>query len=344
MSLTVTIKDIARDLGLSSATVSLALNDAPGVNEDTRKKVKEYARRVRYRPNAAARAISTGRSRLVAVVLSRLTVSFFEEIVQGIENVAYRCNYDVIVNTVGEPQSEAEFIDRLIARHIDGLIGSVYLLSEEATRRLKEVGIPVLLLTPVPRAGLPCVTVDNRLGGHLAAKHLLALGHRRILFIGDGEIFSRLRVEGAQAILAEKGGRLEQCTVPTMQDREAAQERVTHCLKKNPDISAIFCAGDVLSVGACKAIQEAGLRVPEDISVIGFDDLRWTPLLTPPLTTVHQPQVSQGETAMRMLVDIMEGRAAETQVLLPPRLVMRGSTGPHHAERRPKEGKEGGKE
>jgi DNA-binding LacI/PurR family transcriptional regulator len=328
MSQTVTIRDIARHLRLSSATVSLALNDAPGVNPETRQKVKEYARGVRYRPNAAARAISTGRSHLVTVVLSRLDVSFFEEIVQGIENVAYRGDYDVIVNTVGETaQPEAEFIDRLIARHIDGMIGSVYLLSEEAIRRLKEAGIPVLLLTPIPVDGMPCVSVDNRLGGRLVAEHLLALGHRRVLFIGDGLYFSRLRAEGAGTLLAEAGGHLETRTVPTMLEETAAQEGVTTFLRENPDFTAVFCAGDVLAVGACKAVQAAGLRIPQDVSVVGFDDLRWIHLLTPPLTTVHQPQVSQGETAMRMLAEIMEGRVVESR-MLEPRLVVRSTTGP----------------
>lgn len=332
MSRQITIKDIARQLGVSSATVSLALNNAPGVNEETRRRVKEYAERLRYRPNASARAITTGRTYLIAVILSRLTDSFFQEIVQGIENVAYRKGYDVIVNTVGDgTQPESVFIERLIGRRIDGLIGWYGLPSTTALARLDEAEIPVLLLLPDDAGERPHLGMDNRLGGRLAAEHLLALGHRRILFVGGDDMHSSLRAEGAETALAEQGLPLDCCRLPGMFVRNMTEAAYTHfqeqLRQKDWDYTALFCAMDVLAVGVYRALKEAGLRIPEDVSVVGFDDMRWTSLLSPPLTTVHQPQVSQGEAAMEMLLALMEGQEVPNRVL-EPRLIIRDSTGP----------------
>src|SRR5579872_7404102 len=255
----ITIKDLARSLGLSAATVSLALNDGPGVNQETRQRVKTYALRVRYRPNASARAISTGRTQLVAVVLDRLTVSFFEEIVQGIENVAVRRNYDVLVNTVGdEGPSEADLIERLIGRHIDGLIAATLRLSPSALQQLEEVGIPVLRLLPELEGDQPAVTVDNRAGGRLAARHLLNLGHRRVLFVGNHlNIYCRLRAEGANEVFAPEGAQMEVCPVDDPLDMGDAYESFLACLRHSLDFTAVFCADDIIAIGVCKALQES---------------------------------------------------------------------------------------
>lgn len=324
----VTIVDIARALGLSNATVSLALNDAPGVKEETRQRVKEYARLLRYRPNASARAIKAGRTQLVAALLGRLTDSFFEEIVQGIENVADRQGYDVLVSSAGDhTQPEAEFVERLVARHIDGVIGAFFALSPAAIARFEEVGIPLVMLRPRIEGEQPCLAVDNVLGGRMAAEHLLELGHRRALYVGSDDIFGCLRGEGARNAFSERGGIMEECPVSFGLDLTAAREAVTARLGRGRDFTAIFCADDVLAVGACHALHEASLRVPDDVSIVGFDDLRWTRLLSPPLTTVHQPQVAQGEAAMTMLTELMQGRSVENRALV-PRLIVRASTGP----------------
>lgn len=353
-----TMLDIARHLGLSKGTVSLALNDAPGVNAETRRRVKEYAQAVRYRPNQLARAIHTGRSQLVAVVLARLTDSFFEEIVQGIENVASRREYDVIVASVsGESAQERaraaeSLVDRLIGRQIDGLIGSELTLPESARALLADAGVPTLYLGPEPLPGKTSVTVDHALGGRLAAEHLWDLGHRHVLFVGANERYSRLRLAGARAVFEERGGAaasgvdwcLESRTLSRgALDVEGAYFAVASRLHLRPrgDFTALFCSSDLLAVGACKAILDAGLSIPGDLSVVGYDDLRWTRLLTPSLTSVHQPQVSQGEAAMEILLARIEGggeggpSALPGSRLLEPRLVARDSSGPAPPARRP---------
>jgi LacI family repressor for deo operon, udp, cdd, tsx, nupC, and nupG len=329
-----TIQDIARHLNVSKGTVSLALNDAPGVNEETRRRVKDYARSIHYRPNQLARAVSSGRSRLVAVVLARLTDSFFEEIVQGIEDVAAQHGYDIITSfVVGKtPQTHKlhgdELVERLISRQIDGLIGSVYSLPESALALLNDAGVPVLYLGPEPVEGKPCITVDNVAGGRLAAEHLYELGHRRILFLGSNDRYGALRAEGASQYLQERGDATSEVRIldgePNM---ETAYYAVATRLRTRRDFTAVFCASDQLAVGACKAIQDAGVSVPGQISVMGFDDLHWTRLITPALTTVHQPQVSQGEAAMELLIRRIESVESESRMLT-PRLIVRDSTGP----------------
>ncbi|HVK04691.1 MAG TPA: LacI family DNA-binding transcriptional regulator [Armatimonadaceae bacterium] len=329
-----TIQDIARHLGVSKGTVSMALNDAPGVNADTRQRVKDYARSVRYRPNKLARAINTGRSHLVAVLLSRLTDSFYEEVVQGIENVAAQRGYDIIVSSVvgssanSRSRNADELVDRLISRQVDGIIGSIYSLPETAMGQLNEAGVAILYLGPEPIPEEVSVTVDNVLGGRLAAEHLYELGHRRVLFVGGDERFGFLRSQGAGMLLAERdGAHLEVRVLDGEPDMEAAYYAMATRLRARRDFTAVFCASDLIAVGVCKALQDAGVSVPGDVSVVGFDDLRWAKLITPALTTVHQPQVSQGEAAMDLLVRRIEDGSAPSRVLT-PRLIVRDSTGP----------------
>ena len=325
-----TLQDIADSLGVSKGTVSLALNDQPGVKEDTRQRVKEYARLVNYRPNTLARAFGRGKSQMVAVILARLNDSFFEEIVQGIENIASHQGYDVLVSsTWARGQSATDLIDRLLSRRIDGFIGGSLSLPPEARQRFREAGVPQLFLGPEPVEDYPTVMVDNTAGAQMAAAYLHELGHRRLLFLGTQDRHSALRAQAAEAALNERGDgtRLEVRLTEGLHDREVAYYAIATRLRARRDFTAVLCASDVLAVGACNALEDAGVSVPSDVSVVGYDDLRWTKLVRPALTTVHQPHVSQGEAAMRALLDLIEGRGTQNQYLM-PRLVVRDSTAP----------------
>jgi LacI family transcriptional regulator len=321
-----TIGDIARELGLSRATISMALSGSPGVNEDTRERVRSYARRIGYRPSAVARAITTGRTYLVACVLNCLTDSFFQEIAQGIENVANLYGYDVIIHTRGpRTQSESEVIERLISRHLDGLIATYSSLSDAAIARLRSVDIPVLMLLPEVFGELPCVVVDNFQGGQMAAQHLLELGHRQFLFVGYDDIYSQRRAEGADQCLAVSSSeKMDRITI----HRSTDYESVSAMLKERREITAVFCANDVIAIDLCKLLKTHGLSVPDDISVVGFDNIPSAWHATPALTTIQQPQKSQGEAAMLALIELMNGASTANNVKLQPQLIARESTGP----------------
>jgi LacI family repressor for deo operon, udp, cdd, tsx, nupC, and nupG len=193
---------------------------------------------------------------------------------------------------------------------------------------LDRAGVPVLFLGPDPVEGKPCITVDNPAGGRLAAEHLYELGHRRMLFLGGNDRFGILRAEGASEYLRECGdAALEVRILDGGPNMETAYYAVATRLRARRDFTAVFCASDQVAVGACKALQDAGVSVPGQVSVVGFDDLHWTRLITPALTTIHQPQVSQGEAAMELLIRRIEGVEAESRMLT-PRLVVRDSTAP----------------
>jgi LacI family transcriptional regulator len=183
------------------------------------------------------------------------------------------------------------------------------------------------MLRPERTGTQPSVSIDQRFGGQTAAQHLLDLGHRHLLFVGADDIFSRLRLEGARQAVVGVGARLECCPVRQAVQVEASYEGLQARLQRGLDFTAVLCADDLLAVGACKALLEADIAIPQQMSVVGYDDLRWAKLLTPPLTTVHQPQVSQGEIAMEMLIEMMKEKEVESKVLQ-PRLIVRGSSGP----------------
>jgi DNA-binding LacI/PurR family transcriptional regulator/catechol 2,3-dioxygenase-like lactoylglutathione lyase family enzyme len=323
----VTIKDIARDLGLSTATVSLALNDAPGVNRATRERVRAHALAVGYRVDASARAIITGHTFLLGVIIGRVTESFYEEIVQGMEDVATHAGYDLIVSTVGSgSRPETDLVERLIGRRIEGVIATPYSLTETGVARFKAVGIPVLMLRPDAGGDLPYVAVDNRLGGEIALRYLLELGHRRVLYVGAVDRYSDLRYEGAMQVAEAAGASIEKCSVPAALDREGARTAVRQRLRSERDFTAIFAADDMLAIGAYEALREAELSVPEHVSVIGYDDLLASRLFERGLTTIRQPQGLLGEIAMQMLIDLVSERPVENR-LVAPELRERASTG-----------------
>jgi DNA-binding LacI/PurR family transcriptional regulator len=324
---TVTLKDIARALGVSSATVSIALNDGPGVNEETRRRVKEYAREVGYRPNVVARAMITGRSRLVAFVVARLTDSFYVSILQGVESISARLGYDILVYATAEQSGgEQRFIERLLDRRVDGVIGAAYALSDQALQQLQDADIPLVLLTPFPAADVSSISIDNHAGGRLAGEHLVQLGHRSILFLGSEGPYSSARFEGCSEVLRRVGGRMTRIEVGQGEDLESARRLVSEQLHSR-DFTAVFASDDMTAAGALRSVREAGLRVPEDISVMGYDDLPWTEMTSPALTTVHQPQTRQGQAVMEAVISRIEGDPPR-QVVLEPRLVVRESTGP----------------
>ena len=329
------IKDVARDVEMSTATVSRALRGLAGVSEETRERVMESARRLGYVPSPSAAGLASGQTRTVAVIVPMVTRWFFAAVVQGAEEVLREHGYDLLLyNLAGDPTARHRvFETSLLTKRVDAVLVLSLTPSAEELDRLSRLERPVTIVgADLP--GWPTVRIDDREAATRATEHLLELGHRRIGYIG-GATEGVLDFTAPTARLAGYRGALERAGVGIDQalqrDGEftiaggarAARELLT--LPEPP--SALFAASDEMAMGALRTAREHGLRVPEDLSVIGVDDHELASYFE--LTTVAQPVHEQGRVAAtQVLAALHDEDWSPTQVILPTRLVVRRSTAP----------------
>jgi LacI family transcriptional regulator len=329
----VTIYEVAREAGVSTATVSRVINDRRHVREATRSKVEEAMRHLGYVANRSARGLAGGRSRVIGLLVYELGSSYFNQLIRGIDAATAEIGYDLMLYTThARRESEAQHAAELASGPVDGLILVLAVEIGNYVDRLRAQGVPFVLLDhdrDVP--GSTFVTAANRRGTRDAIEHLIGLGHRRIGFITGtpGTSPARERLAGYRDALRDadlpfdptlvvKGDFLEP------RGYEATQELLA--LDRRP--TAIFTSADTAAFGAIKAARAAGLRVPRDISVVGFDDIPESSLVMPPLTTVRQPLQEMGATAVRLLRRLMdEPDATPRRTELLTELIVRESSG-----------------
>jgi DNA-binding LacI/PurR family transcriptional regulator len=329
----VTIGDVARRAGVGRGTVSRVLNNRPNVDPETRARVQAVIDELDFVPSAAARRLSLGRAQTVAVVVPFLTRPSVVERLRGIEAELVLAELDMMTMNV-ESSARRNAILRDIARpeRIDGLILVSIAPHEDELARITGTGLPVVLVDAHHRS-VPRVVTDDVGGGRLAAQHLLDLGHRRIGFVGDvprpgfGFASSRLRLRGVEQALRDAGlaVRAEDLGLAehSRQDARASAEAI---LGRGDRPSAIVAASDTEALGVLEAAASLGLRVPDDVSVIGYDDVEAADYVG--LTTIHQPLAETGEHAVRRLVALIEGQdRAPLREVLPVSLVVRRTTG-----------------
>lgn len=328
----VSIKDIARAAGVSYSTVSRALNDNPRVNPETQRRIKYLAEEMGYLPSAVARGLVTRRTRTIAAVVPTISDLFFAAVTHAIEETALERGYSVILaNSGGESQRELAELQALRERRVDGIILAAAHSGSRYASVLEGTDIPVVIINNVHEEHYGySVEMDNFTGSLEAMQHLLGLGHRRIAYItGPGEEWDNLeRLRGyKQTLLAHNlpiapdliaGGGVE-----PQQGLEAA--RLLLALPSPP--TAIFCYNDTVALGAIRAAHIAGLRIPRDLSIVGFDDIALSAYFEPPLTTMAQPKKEMGDQAVQMLLNLLNGNPVENCVL-PGHLVIRESTAP----------------
>lgn len=326
-----TIIDVADYAGVSKSTVSLVLRREPNVSEKSRQAVLEAVAALGYRPNAVARSLVQQRSYVVGVLLSDLHNPFFTALIDGISAAAEEFDYRALFNTGNRTSSgEAVAIETMLQLRVDGLIlaGTVV---DEAT--VDEIAADTNLVLASRRSTselVDSVATDDLAGARLAVDHLVGLGHRRIAHVtGGGGAGAAARCDGflasmavhdldGEAIVAE-GSYTEAGGIAGMEEILAGAEAPT----------AVFVANDQAAIGALRVLAEAGLRVPEDMSVIGYDDTYLAAFEHIDLTSVHQDTFEMGRTAVRLLLDRTDsGRTAARHLTLEPRLTIRGSTGP----------------
>lgn len=335
--LRVTISDVAKRAKVSTATVSYVLNNSSRVSDETRARVLQAIKELGYQPNAHARGLVKKQSHTIGLVIPHtaehvFSDPYFAELLKGICTVVTREGYYLLLSLLTGVEDFGRVVMSVVnQRRVDGILMACTTRDSEEVARLQAAGIPFILVGTCYLPEVASIDVDNERGSYSAAQHLLELGHRRIAYItGDMRYENAVqRYNGFQRALAEAG-----CAVADVYPGDFTQASgmvgARHLLSKNPDITAIACASDLMAHGAVSAARDMGYRVPEDISIVGFDDIPLSRESEPKLTTVRQPISRLGYAAAEQLITMIEGRGlpgtARRQVL-ETELVVRGSTG-----------------
>ena len=336
--MSVTIRDVARLAGVSVATVSRVLNSSAPVRLGTRDRVLEVARTLRFSPNSAARSLSRQRAGALGVILPDLYGEFFSELLRGIDQEAQRGGHSLLVSSSHHDSRGIETAMRAMRGRVDGLM---VMAPEVGALLLAEVlpaGIPAVLLNgPAVSSGAYEITVDNFGGACAMTRHLVSLGHERIGFIaGAAENYEAAeRERGFGAAMAEAGFACDPDLNVRGDFTEAGGWRGALALLARPHPpSVIFAANDAMAVGAQSALREAGLSIPSDIAVAGFDDIPIARFLNPPLTTVRVGIAALGQRAAALVLTALGERsppmAGPHREVLPATLVIRDSCGASH--------------
>ncbi|GBD08205.1 Catabolite control protein A [Candidatus Thermoflexus japonica] len=329
----VSIKDIARRAGVSHSTVSRALRGSPLVNPRTAERIRRLAARMGYVPNAAARSLVTTRTSIIGLVITTLADPFLAEIVRGVEEVALEAGYRLFLATSNaDPERELAAVRALAESRVEGVIVASSRVGELYLPYLEALGVPIVLINQQREAPLIySVASDSYQGAVLAVSYLMRLGHTRIAYISGPPMArsDRLRRAGYQEALTAAGIPPDPAWVVEGNGRpEAGEWGIQRLLEAPVRPTAVFCYNDMTAIGALRAARVAGLRVPEDLSIIGFDDILFAAYTEPPLTTIAQPKYEMGRTAMSMLLRLLQGERVSPQLQLPCRLVERASCGP----------------
>ncbi len=329
----VTIADVAATAGVGAGTVSRVLNDRPKVSPSTRARVLAAIEELEYRPNPLARGLSLGRCQTLGVVVPFFTHASAVERLRGIVAALRDSRYDLVLFNVESPVHRDEHFEALTRRdRADGLLVLSLPPPPDHLARLRAAGVPIVLVDATA-PGVPCVVTDDVEGGRIATRHLLSLGHRDIAFIGDstangfGFTSSARREEGYGQVLRAAGIRVRRSYVRHgAHERDVAARLAGQLLRLRVRPTAVFASSDVQATGVLAAARSHGLRVPEDLSVVGFDDIEISAYAG--LTTVRQPLFDSGYLGARHHLDALEGgtpiMAAEQR--LPLELVVRLTT------------------
>jgi DNA-binding LacI/PurR family transcriptional regulator len=335
----VTIKDVAKQAGVSHSTVSRALHGSPLLPDETVERVRQVAVEMGYFPSAAARSLRTNRSQALGVIVSAIDDPFFSEILQGIEETAQGQGYSMLIAaSQRDPEREQAIVQDMRERQVDGLIICSASFSAEQRRKLLEYGIPIVVVNnQAAEEYRYSIYHDDVDGSRQVTRHLIELGHKRIAYLGNSlsgrttqDRLSGFRQEMKAAGLKIPAGYAFE--VPGGSPKDGLKA-VDHFLDLPKRPTALFCFNDLLAIGALKGLAAAKIRVPADLSVAGFDNILFSAYTDPPLTTLDQPKHSIGAQAAHLilgLLDPADGDGAPAQKIqrLKGKLLVRKSTAP----------------
>lgn len=337
MSEKTTIYDIAKELNISAATVSRALNNNPKISESTCKLVMETAAKLNYKQNKLAQALRSGRSNNVGVIVPRIDSNFFASIIRGIEEELHPHKYHVIIcQTHENEEREIENINTLLNAQVDGIMISITNESEENEKTIKRVldkKVPLIFFDRKKNmSGVSSVTIDDFKGGYIATKHLIDANCKRIAHLkGDQslEIFAN-RNNGYKQALLDNGIEFnENYIIRTKSSVEAGKESVKKLLELNPPPDAIFSSSDFAALGAIQELKSRGIKIPEDVCVVGFGDEPFTKFMELSISSVDQSPLEMGRMTARVFLEQMNNDknfTSEKKVILNPELHIRKSS------------------
>lgn len=327
------IKDIARAASVSHSTVSRALRNSPLVNLQTAEKIRRIAKENNFRVSAVGRSLATGRTHSIGIVVTTITDPFIAEVVTSVEETANARGFSVVLaNSKGDADREMKVVQSIEERRVDGIlvlssrVGSVYM------PLLAEMKIPIVLINSQhPGDFVYSLTIDNLEASQAAVRFLIQLGHRKIAYISDkfGLQSDTERLLGYRRSLEGSGLKFRpEFIVSGDADAEGGMHAMEQLLALTDIPTAVFCYNDMTALGALKAVRRGGLSVPEDISIVGFDDLTIASYTHPPLTTIRQPKQQMGRMATELLLNLIDGSKAETSRKVHGELIVRDSTAP----------------
>ena len=339
----ISIADIARVAGVSHTTVSRALRESPLISADTRERIQKLAQELGYTPNAIAQSLQTQRTSTIGLVVTSIDDPFLSDVVKGVEEVARVGGFSVLLSaTHNDPDQEMAVIETFHRRRVDGILVASSRITSKYKKRLDFVRVPTVLINSQAESQdelLHWVAVDDRMGAQLAVEHLQQLGHRAIGYLGvtcrPRSNQQRLQgyrnamathLVGATASVARPDNWVVIAPGIEASDEEdvaAGQSLLPRLL--DAGVTAVFCYNDMIAIGVLIACSERGITVPQELSVIGFDDIRMASYVTPPLTTIHQPKIELGHLATEVMLDLLQKRPVQNHVLQPT-LVIRAST------------------
>jgi len=325
----VSIKDIAERADVSPSTVSRALSDHPRISEETKRQIRQLAKEMGYTPSLLARSLVTQDTATIGVVITEASDPYLSDLVMSIEKTAQTHGYSVLLrSSYFDAAREVESVYAFHGRRVRGII----VIGSQIAQGYLEMSerLPPITLTNSP-AYPYSVSCDNVTGAREAVEHLFNLGHRRIAFVGSRRSYSsnQARMRGYWEVLLDHNLPVESDLVfeqdGTLRGGRAVAEDLLSC---KPLPTAVFCFNDMTAIGLLNALYERGVRVPEDLSVVGFDDVDFAAHFSPPLTTVRQPTDMMGRRLVHLLQDLIEGEDDVEPEMLPTELVVRGTTGP----------------
>jgi LacI family transcriptional regulator len=329
-----TLEDVAEKARVSKSTVSRVLNRSAKISSGTRDRVLDAVRELGYEPNIIARSLTKRRTFTIGVVLEDIMNPFFAEVAKGVESALKNTNYSMILasSNCGD-ENELELTRKLLRYRVDGVLITPLEPDSGAITLLRERGVPFFIMNASSREkDVSWIESDNREGGYLAAKYLIGLGHRRLLCLRSMKLMgTRERFNGFMRAVRESGlsgdDHLIRGDVNATKDSHALMSDIIAEIGAKNLPTGLVAVNDAVAIGAMECLLENDVRIPEDVSIIGYDDINFAGLVRVPLTTIHQPKFKMGELAARLLIDRIERgeEGAARQFLLTPSLVVRKS-------------------